>query len=123
MAARKSAAERKTEQERLAQELAAELAKNGDETVVENGQAQLTDSREPEGTDEPKPPAPPVEQVPQVAFDLGAYALTYHKPYFEDDDGNKVFCGHQANWGHESPKAALACLRKAAREHGVELVG
>ncbi len=66
-----------------------------------------------------QPEAEPKPDLPLATGDLGAYQLTYHKPTLTLPDGTTVGC--DSRWGHEQPKAALACLRKLAADHGVRV--
>jgi hypothetical protein len=80
-----------------------------------NGEA----GREPLGAasmraNEPQP------ELPTAAFDLGAGRIVYYRPSLTLPDGVTVDCPHE-QWGHGSEKTALACIRKAAAEHGVKL--
>jgi hypothetical protein len=69
---------------------------------------------------DPKPAAAAKPELPEAKVDLGAYALTYHKPTVTLPSGEVVHCPH-SRWGHEAEKAAKACARKLAADNGVTI--
>jgi hypothetical protein len=62
----------------------------------------------------------PQPELPTATFDLGAGRIVYYRPSLTLPDGTVLDCEHQ-QWGHGTEKTALACARKMAAEHGVEL--
>jgi hypothetical protein len=139
---RKSAAQRKAdqaEQDRLSAELAAELAKGEQAppalTVVENGQGSDTSSRDSAAAKAAEEAAAAqrlaaAKEAAEAAeaakrpSTLGAGRITYFHPSFITSEGVEIFCPHgppKGQWGHATEKTALACLRKTAREAGVEI--
>ena len=63
---------------------------------------------------------PKASDKPKGTVDLGAYALTYHKPVLTGPDGVVHKCPH-STWGHEADGAAMACARKLASEAGLQI--
>jgi hypothetical protein len=105
---RKSRAQRSAEQ---AEQDATKAAESGDiEPTAEAVEQAAAEQAKPE----PKP------DLPLATGDLGQGRIVYYQPSVTLPDGTVIDCPH-STWGHGSEKAATACLRKVAAEHGVRL--
>jgi hypothetical protein len=99
---------------------AADKAAGKENVVPISGGRSATGENDHTPKPDPKPAAAPKPELPEAKVDLGAYALTYHKPFITLPSGEVVKCPH-SRWGHEEEKAAKACARKLASEHGVRI--
>jgi outer membrane biosynthesis protein TonB len=62
-------------------------------------------------------PQPKPEPKPTATIDLGAKPVTYWFPVATLADGTKVACPH-TKYGHESEKAATACIKSVIASKG-----
>lgn len=81
--------------------------------IVESGQGQQTDSREPEPSSLPKP----------AEHDLGRYLYPMFRPVVTGPDGVKHSCPHRDGHGETADRknaSAWACLRAVTRKAGLD---